>query len=271
VDWGLIFDPAFRIPFITGLCLAAILPLIGTFMRMRNQWLATFALSQVAAAGAMLGLPLGFPPAWTAAGLASLAALLHGLVPRPGNSHYGATFLAGWAGVLLIAGNTQQGTVVAESLLRGQLYFSGPGHLLAALVLSAWAVASLRWLTSRLLMDRLFPDFFDANQMAAWIHRLGFGALLVFATVLSTLALGAIPAFALFFAPAWVAFILCEGWRNALWVSALIGLTTYVSAFALAVSLDQPLGPLLVLILLLTIALTNFIKPTGKLLAKSDS
>lgn len=245
----MLFDPLFRVPFFNGLVLTAALTLIGAYLRMRDEWLAAFALAQVAAAGGVLGLPLGVPVILTAGLAAGLLALVYGLLPRVNNNHYGVAIVLGWAAALLLAANTHQGSVIIESLLRGQLYFSGVGHLVAAVVLLLLVLSLLPWLSRRLMVGRFFPDHYTANRQPAWPHRVGFGLLVVASVVLGTVALGAVPAFALFFIPSWVAFALARGWRRALVLSLVLAVAAYLVAFALAIELDQPFGPVLVLVL----------------------
>ena len=69
-----IFDPLFAQPFFTGLAFAVLLPLLGAYLRLRDEWLAALAYSHVSAAGALLALVGGMPPA--AGGIA--AAVLAG-------------------------------------------------------------------------------------------------------------------------------------------------------------------------------------------------
>ncbi|TVQ35875.1 MAG: ABC transporter [Wenzhouxiangella sp.] len=254
----MIFDPLFRVPFFNGLVLAAVLALVGAYLRMRDEWLATFALAQVAAAGGVLGLPLGLPIVLTAGLAAGLLALVYGLLPRVNNNHYGVAIVLGWAAAILLAANTHQGSVIIDSLLRGQLYFSGPGHLLAAMVLALLLLTLLPWLSRRLMLGRFFPDHFSANRQPAWPHRVGFGLLVVFSVVLGTVALGAVSAFALFFIPSWVAFVLARGWRRSLVLSVVLAVAAYLVAFALAIELDQPFGPVLVLVLVALVPLRLF-------------
>ena len=67
------WDDIFLIPFLTGLCLALVLPILGCFLRLRDEWLAALAYAHVAAAGALLALVSGVAPAiggMTAAALA---------------------------------------------------------------------------------------------------------------------------------------------------------------------------------------------------------
>ncbi len=247
-DW-LLFDPMFRVAFFTGLALAVALSLTGAWLRLRGEWLAAFGLAQIAAAGGILALPLGVPVTLTATAAAAVAAALRELLPRPDNSHFALMILLGWSAALILAGNVHHGQVIGESLLRGQLYFSHPGHLAAAATLVIALCASLPWLQPRLLRERFFPDWFSANRIPAWPHRLLFSALVVFSAVLGTIAMGAFPAFALFFVPPWIAFSLVRGWNAALALSAGLGAVLYCAAFTLAMALDQPFGPTLVLLL----------------------
>ena len=251
MDGLMVFDPLFRVPFFNGLILAVVLSLLGAYLRMREEWLSAFALSQVAAAGGVLSLPLGLPVVLTASVAAGAVALVFGLLARVNNNHYGWTILLGWSAALIFAANTHQGSVVVESLLRGQLYFSNPWHLVSALVLLVLLLGSLPWLSSRLMVGRFFPDYFSANGIPAWRHRLPFGALVIFAVVLGTVAMGAVPAFAMFFVPAWVSFVLCRGWRKALAMTIALALAAYLAGFTLAIELDQPFGPTMVLVLAL--------------------
>ena len=251
MDDLILFDPLFRVPFFNGLLLALALSVIGAYLRLRDEWLSAFSLSQVAAAGGVVALPLGLPIVLTASVAAGLVALVFALMPRVNNNHYGWTILLGWAAALVLAANTHQGSVVVESLLRGQLYFSSVGHLVAAAVLTILIVISLPWISKRLMIGRFFPDYFSANRIPAWRHRLPFSALVVFSVVLGTVAMGAVPAFAMAFIPAWVAFVLCKGWRKALMVTVLLALVAYLVGFAVAIQLDQPFGPTLVIVLVL--------------------
>jgi len=47
----LLWDPLFRAALFTGLVLSVVLPLLGVYLHLRREWLATLGLSHVAAAG----------------------------------------------------------------------------------------------------------------------------------------------------------------------------------------------------------------------------
>ncbi len=247
----ILFDPLFRVPFITGLCLAAVLSLIGGFLKMRDEWLSALGISQVSAAGAVAGVALGVPSVLTAVGAAVAAAFIKDINPKSGNSHYAMMIIFGWSAAIMLAANTHHGEVAGETFLRGQLYFIHEGHLVGAIILIIFTLAIIKWLSRRLLIERFFPDYFSANNIPSFSHRIIFAVLVVFSVVLGTVSIGAFPSFAMFFVPPWVGFVIVEGWKKSLAVSVLIGCTAYLISFVTAVLADQPFGPLLMLVLFL--------------------
>ena len=66
---------------------------------------------------------------------------------------------------------------------------------------------------------------------------------------LATMTMGVMGGFALVFVPAWIAFRRAGSWRRGLMMAVLIGVVGYVTAFILALWLDQPFGPVLALLL----------------------
>ncbi|MGE5946401.1 MAG: ABC transporter, partial [Betaproteobacteria bacterium] len=66
---------------------------------------------------------------------------------------------------------------------------------------------------------------------------------------LATMGVGVMGAFALVFIPPWIAFRRAGNWRAGIIWSVVIGVAAYVIAFALALALDQPFGPVLALML----------------------
>ena len=48
-----IHEPLFLVPFLTGLFLSVVLPLLGMYLRLREEWLASLAFAQLAAAGSL--------------------------------------------------------------------------------------------------------------------------------------------------------------------------------------------------------------------------
>lgn len=245
-----ILDPLFHLPLATGLLLALVLPLIGTLLMLREEWLAALGLAHLAAAGALLGLAIGL-----AAPIGGLLAALGGgtakaLLGVRGNAAYAFLVLAGWSALLLVAANTAIGDALGHALIEGQLYFAGAVDLGAAILLAITATLTLPWLAPKLLRARLFPHHETANRLPAWRWHLGFDLLTAAGIAIATATLGLMSAFALVFVPAWCAFRLAPGWRWALMLAAAIGAGAYLAAFAAALMLDQPFGPVLVAALL---------------------
>ena len=251
----LLFHPMFRVPFATGLCLAAALCLVGAFLRMRNEWLAALGLAQIAAAGGMAAALLQVPVLVGAFGAAGLAMGLRAVLPRVGNSHHALFILVGWSATLLIGSYIDHGQRIGESMLRGQLYFTHRGHLIGAAALLLVVLVTFRWLSPRLLTARFFPDHHQANRIRVLPYRLLFAALTVSATVLGTISIGAFPAFALLFVPPWIGFVLVDGWVRSVLVSVGLGLGIYTAAFVTAMLVDLPFGPVLTGLLALAAAL----------------
>jgi zinc/manganese transport system permease protein len=246
-----LLDPIFLVPFVNGLCLALLLPMLGAYARLRGELLASLGVAQVAAAGIGLAAFLGFSVAVGPLVAILTAASVKAIAGRhAGNDAYAVMLLAGWSGALLLAANTTQGDELARALLEGQIYFTSTAHLwsLAVLVVAAAVVGP--WLSPRVLVGCLFPDHFMANGVRNPRHAIVFDALLATALAVAATVIGVMGAFALVVVPPWVAFRFARGWQRSLLASAAIGLAGYVASFALSILLDQPYGPMLVLMLL---------------------
>jgi zinc/manganese transport system permease protein len=250
MTWDLLADPVFRLPFLAGLLVAGVLPVLGVLLMLREEWLAALGLAHLAAGGALLGIALG-APALVGAGLGGAAGgAVKSLAGARGNAAYGFMILVGWSALMLAAANTPAGDVLGHALIDGQLYFAGWAELIAALLLALAAGAALPRLMSRLLRARFFPRHERANRLPAWRWHLGFDLLVALALAVATATLGLMGAFALVLVPAWATFRVAPSWGWTLWISGLIGIAAYGGAFALALELDQPFGPVLVAVCL---------------------
>jgi len=169
----------FLIPFLTGLGLAFLLPLLGCYLRLRDEWLAALAYSNVSAAGALLALVAGLPP--VAGGIA--AAALAGAGKRlfaarlSGGAAYALLLLAGWSVAVLLAANQPQAERLGHALFDGQLYFSGSGQLWLVALGVPLALGVLRMLSRHLLLAHTYPDFFRIRGLRAWPTQIGFDLL----------------------------------------------------------------------------------------------
>ena len=252
MNLDLLADPLFRLPFLTGLLLAALLPLVGMYLRLRDEWLAALAFTQVASAGVLVAEAFALPLIGGGLGGAMLAALLKGRLERAGASGYALIMLAGWGVAVLLAANLPLADRLTHALFDGQLYFTGATHLGGAAIVCLLALPTLRALSRPLLLERFFPDFFRARGLSAGRYHLAFDLLAALVLALATTSLGIMGAFALVFVPPFAAFRLASGWRRGLAVSVGIGVGAYVAAFAAALALDQPFGPLCAIVLVVS-------------------
>lgn len=250
----LLFDPLFRVPLAAGLIVALLLPLIGCYLRVRDEWLAALGLAQVAAAAHLIGAAFALPLWATGLTGAAIAVLLKYLLKREGNGGYALMILGGWAALYLVAANTPMGEALSHALSDGQLYFATREHLVALAVAGAVLLAGLPWWSRRLLRSRFFPHWDSANQSPQWPWQMSFDLMVALLLALATSTVGLMAAFALIFLPPWLAFRLSPNWRTALLLASVGGFIAYLLAFALALKFDQPFGPVLVATLLLLTA-----------------
>lgn len=268
MDTDLLLDPLFRLPLAAGLLMAVTLPLLGMLLRLREEWLAALGLAHLAAAGALGGLALHLPVVIGGPLGALTGVLVKSLSGARGNTAYAFMILAGWGVTLLIAANTPLGAAMGHALIDGQLYLAGPKELAATGALALVLTLALPWLVPRIIHARFFPLHERANRLPAWRWRLTFDVLVALGMAIGTATIGLMGAFALVFGPAWMAFRIAPSWRAALLLSALWGVASYLIAFALALMLDQPFGPMLVATLVVGALLTALAWPPGRHWAK---
>ncbi|MDR2092190.1 MAG: metal ABC transporter permease [Azoarcus sp.] len=238
-------------PGLTGALLALLLPLLGLYLRLRQEYWAALAYGQVGAAGALGAMALGLPH--IAGGLAlglAVAGAKHRLEKRlPPAGLFPLLFILGWSLSLLLTANLPGVERLGAALFEGQLYFAGVEMLCGAAL--ALIVGTLfLWRTGRLLLlASLCPVHCHAQRLPVWRVGMGFDLLAAASLALAVMSLGVMGAFALVFIPPWLAFALAPGWRAALAVAPVLAFFAYVVAFVLALIHDQPFGPTLVLVL----------------------
>ena len=253
----LLFDPLFRVPFFTGLLLAGLLPLVGMYLRLRDEWLAALAFAQMASAGALLAMVTDWPMIGGGLLAAVLAALVKGVAARAGAGAYALMMLLAWGfGVLLVA-NHPLAEQAGHALFDGQLYFTGEGHLLAAVAAVTVVVPLLAWLSRPLLLARFFPEFYRARGRSERPRLMLFDLLASLAVALATVSLGVMAAFALVFVPPLLACRFGRGWRSGLALSAVVGMAAYCVAFAVSLGLDQPFGPVCAVLFVVLVILAG--------------
>ncbi len=253
-------DSLFLIPFMAGLPLAILLPLLGNLLRLRDEWLAALGLAHLSGAAGLAGLAAQIPAVIGAPAGALAGGALKYLLGARGNSMFALMILAGWSVTLLIAANTALGDSLAHAVVDGQLYFAGPRELAATLLVGATGLIALPRLTPHLIRARLFPQHEVANRLPRWRWQLGFDLLAALAVAVGAATLGLMAAFALVFLPSWLAFRAAPGWRAGNGIAAGAGLTGYLIAFTVALQFDQPFGPVLVAVLALLFAVVATIR-----------
>ncbi|PKO46314.1 MAG: ABC transporter [Betaproteobacteria bacterium HGW-Betaproteobacteria-4] len=243
----------FLLPFLTGLGLAILLPLLGCYLRLRDEWLAALAYSHLAAAGALLALLAGIAPVLGGLGAAAMAGAGRRFFARrlSGGAGDALLLLGGWAGAILLAANAPMAERLGHALFDGQLYFAGSEQLWLVTVGGIVALIALRALSPSLLLARVYPDLFRLRGLPGWPIQAGFDLLAALCLALATMSIGVMGAFALVFIPPWLAFRRAANWRSGLRWAVAISLVAYVVAFALALWLDQPFGPVLAVLLVL--------------------
>ncbi len=252
----------FALPFATGLTLAILLPLVGVWLRLRDEWLAALAVGHLAGAGAILALSFSLP-GLLGAGALAVAGMLGRHLPGTGNSAYAWLILAGWAITLLIAANSTLGETLARQLIEGQLYFTGPIELGVAIALLGFTLVLRTRINRNELASRLLPATTRAEGKQRQRLSVLADALIAIVLAAGTLSIGLMATFALVFLPAWATFGHAGNWRRASIGAVVFGLLSYLLAFAVALALDQPFAPTLVVTLLVVTTIARLVPPTG--------
>jgi zinc/manganese transport system permease protein len=241
----------FLLPFLTGLALAVVLPLVGCYLRLRDEWLAALAYAHVAAAGALVAVLTGLSPLLGGLMAAGAAGAGKRVLSRrlSGGGAFPVLLLAGWAAGVLVTANHPVAERLGNALFDGQLYFAQGEQLTIAVAWGIVALLLLRRLSPHLLLSHVYPDFFRMRGVGAWPVQAGFDLLAALTLALATMSIGVMGAFALVFIPPWLAFQRARNWRAGLLRAVTLGVSGYVIAFGLALWLDQAFGPTLALVM----------------------
>jgi zinc/manganese transport system permease protein len=245
---GFLLDPLFQLPFATGFAYALCLPAVGMYLLLRDEWIAALALAQISAFGALTAAALHAPVMVGAAAATLAAALVKGRLARRGATGYVLLLLFGWGGAILLVANLPLAEPLGRALLDGQLYFTGAAHLAAGVAVAAVALAALVKLSRPLLLERLLPGFSAARGAPARRLQLAFDLLAAAVIAFATTSLGVMATFALLYAPSVTAYRLAPDWKTGFFGALAAGAALYASGFSLALELDQPFGPVLVLL-----------------------
>jgi zinc/manganese transport system permease protein len=244
-----VFDPIFRLPFMTGLVFALVLPFLGMYLLLREEWLAALALAQLAAAGSLAAAIVAAPFYVGAIAASASAAIVKAWTSPSGNNGYALLMLLGWGCGILVLANVPMAEHLGHALYDGQLYFTSVAHLAIAAAFLIVCAVVMRWLSPKLLLERMFPDFFLASGLSPRRFHLYFDLLIAAGIALATSSIGVMAAFGLVFVPSVIAYRVGTNWKVSLGIAVGTGLIAYLLAFELALVLDQPFGPTLVLAL----------------------
>lgn len=242
-------ESLFRVPFVTGALLAVVLPVLGMYLRLRDEWLAALAYAQLAAAGSLVAALFAWPLAAGALAAAALAAFFRNRVARTGNDGHALLMLAGWGAALVLIANLPAAEQQGHALFEGQLYFSGTAELWTALALGVAALGIVPAVSRVLLAERALPGFMGGWGAPVGRAGIAFDLLVAAGIAAATGVVGVMAAFGLVFIPPLICYRIATGWRSAVALAAATGLATYALAFGLALWLDQPFGPMLALVL----------------------
>lgn len=254
----LLFDPLFRLPFVTGLLVSITAAIVGLYLRLRSEWLAALGFAHLAGAGGLLGVIVGVAPLTAALLSSCLAVGVKGALRRSGNDVYAWMILAAWAVMLLAASWNPQAKMLGDALVDGQLYFVSHPQLLGALGVAILAGVALPLLSRTLLRQHFFPGHDAANGRSTQPYTVGFDLVAAASVAVTTLVMGVMAAFALVFLPPWIAYAAAKGWRWAVFWTAAVAAVGYSIAFVGALVLDLPFGPVLVATLIAATSLRLF-------------
>ena len=242
-----LFDPLFHVPWITGFFLALLLPILGAYLRMRDEWLAALGLAQMSAAAGLIGFGFGLP-VFVAGPLGGAIMAIIKTLSRASNTAYALMILCGWAVTFLVAANTPLGESLGHSLVDGQIYFVQNTQCVVTFMVLLISLPCLKWMSSYLLRAKLFPHYEKLNEQKPFRWHLGFDLLVAVNMGIATASVGLMTAFAMVFIPPWIAFSLAQNWRAALFIAIGFNVIAYTLGFAFALIMDQPYGPLQVAI-----------------------
>lgn len=262
-----LFGPAF----FTGFCFALYLPVLGCYLRLRDETLAALAYAQVGAAGALGAMALNAP-----LGLGGMVASLGAVTIKQSSlssqsnpeinpaaqrsTRYALILILAWGVGVLLTSNLPLAERLGHALFDGQLLLSGSEHPVLTAAVCLGGLLVLRQLSQRLLLAQILPSVWQLQSRHwRWLH-IGFDLLAAGSIAIATMHLGVMATFALLLVCPWLAFLRAARWLTARWLAVLSGVFAYVLAFGLALLLDQPFGPVLVLTLMLIAIFSNQIR-----------
>lgn len=240
------FGPAW----VSGVLLAALLPLAGLYVLAREQVFAGAALSQASALGIALALVLlggghadeGGPLA-LGAGLAVAAALFIQAAPSlQRDARAGWVFVAGGAGSLLVLAGSPLGQEEVRRLLSSSLLGAGAGQALGLGVLAAFVALWVARRRRRWTLALLDPDFAASAGVDPRRFERAAAVGLALLLTLAVRQAGFLFAFAALLLPAVAARRLSRRALPLWWLAPLLGALTAALGFVWGHWADLPPG-----------------------------
>lgn len=235
--------------FLTGLGVSLLLGIGGAGLMLRGSVWQALAVSQWSAVGGVLASIIAWP-VMTVAALTAGLSLVIVQVKRNSEQWPLGLFLVGSATVLLLAGNFAQAELSAASWAEGQLYFVTSTLALSAALITGSALLTLPFFFQQWLRLQAQPDqgtFPKPNGWRLIAEAVWWTAIIVLATA----TVGSIATLAFLLFPAWIAALVSRNAVQFVCFAALFSVLGYLIAWTLALVLDQPFAPVLILTLCL--------------------
>jgi len=240
--WSLLH--LFAAPLATAAALGVAGGMLGVFVLLRREALVALAMPQVVAAGAALGMALGWPTLPPSLLVATAALVYLALSQRGGTGAWvlPSLYVAGLSISFLLIANRGQDVGHLEHLLTGvDVAVSTDQALLAVpLLLAAGIVGALLW--RRWLLLAQVPATAELARLRPVRWDTLFLALLTAVLLLGTNSLGVIMVLAMLFLPAAAALPWAKRVPQALIGAAVVALAMLIVGFYLSNQMDWPLS-----------------------------
>jgi len=240
------FDSFWIWPFISGAGIALLLGLAGATLFLRSAIWQGLVVGQSAAAGGVLASVMALPLVPVALLFSALVSLLTRRKAKLQQERLLLAFLLCGALLTLLIINIPKASVAASRWLEGDVYFITQQDSLWLLLPIIMLVAGYSTLQRVWQHSQITPDRGSTLRPSRWGFLFeAFWQLLLI--VLGCLFLGLSAALFLLLLPAWIAAFVVRGFKPFLLLSSLISLVLFAISWAVALVLDQPFSPILIL------------------------
>ncbi|MFZ2958866.1 MAG: iron chelate uptake ABC transporter family permease subunit [Candidatus Ozemobacteraceae bacterium] len=239
----------------TGLA-ALILAPLGVFLHMRRSLFLGAALPHVVAFGFVLGAGLGLPQ-WPS-GFVVLALSLGVMARRGAHERSGLTpdavtavgYVVALAGIMLTLSLTNAEGHAADLLLKGSVLTATCHDTRLMLLFGLPMVVLVLFFRRHLTLVSLDPQTAEAMGIRVGYYELLFFFTLGTSLILTVNAAGATACFGFLLLPALTAFAICKQVRSMFYAAPVIGAIGAITGLVIALWLDLPPGPVMIVVLL---------------------